>query len=470
MLKNEYDIVIVGESWPSYLMGLNLLDLGYSVLMVNDPSVEYGEEAYNHIGELEKELFKLWGEKLKVSCLLEVDSFLDQTGVKLHFAEKILELGSSPYANFREVNRKFPQSFGSLYNELKNSYTSADEFDRELSDFYKTAALKCFDDGDFSALTRRGVGKASNSKVQRLVEAFLEVHEKKRENDKSLEAWFIENDLLALIQSLNKHQIILNPLEHELIFCFSQLLSPRYRINEHSFLDKLNFEFQDRGGDYKQTSVESWEIYHGKIETVLLTSYEGIVRTKKLLYMGRLTAEHPFELKESGKHFSSFKVNIKLKDKKFQPRKDQKLVVTGRQGLGSDFPFWVADFKDSEHCEVKYLFPKKPTAKFSFYKNRALEEIRQSLESVFPDLDWENEVSCKLDNCPDTWAIDRHKSLFSSRKIAYQQTPFYDHSKPGNGKLISGIHYLGPSRERSLGAFSLLLDFAHAKSSFAGLN
>ena len=137
MLNSNYNDTIVGKNYLSLIYGtLRILkNKKNKVLIIDESDARMGNHWYKNIGEIEKLIFQKIGKKYKLSSVQKMDNYLKPINTIILLDEKMIELGSSPFANIRELARKLPECFPiEILEEL--NLLGPDKFDEICFDFF----------------------------------------------------------------------------------------------------------------------------------------------------------------------------------------------------------------------------------------------------------------------------------------------------------------------------------------------
>ena len=115
MLKKNIDLLLVGKSYPSILLGLEFLEQGKDVLLLDDDRLQLGELYTDRPLALEKEYLRSWGEQRNIKPLINIEKYLKSVPTTFISNGMRLRLGESPARNCQELFRKIP----SLLSRLK---------------------------------------------------------------------------------------------------------------------------------------------------------------------------------------------------------------------------------------------------------------------------------------------------------------------------------------------------------------
>ncbi|MEX1099770.1 MAG: hypothetical protein WEB87_05050, partial [Bacteriovoracaceae bacterium] len=237
-LSNSYEHVIVGKSYVSIVFAIiQKVRFSASNLIVDDDRFKLGDKWNNNIGELERKTLESLGERYQISCLSEINKYIDQTNTMIFLNDKMVELGVSPFSNIKELARKLPECFS---KEFINSLSQVDpeQFDQEVDRFYDAVLDE--------AMIRTNEDPKSLFRASGALESVFSRFLEHLKEDK-----LVTKQLHYILQAL--FQTILSNFvsETETRYLLSSILSPRYQVDTKRLEEELLFIYKNMGGDTK---------------------------------------------------------------------------------------------------------------------------------------------------------------------------------------------------------------------------
>lgn len=450
MLRKSYKNGIIGLNYISLVYGIISLKSAQSTVLIDDNDLAFANKWYLNIGHTERAVLLNLGEKHNIQCLKNLDNYLKDKNTVLYLNEKMVELSNSPYANIKEIARKFPECFSEVYQK-RLVEVNHEVFDSDYFNFLDTIAKKSFDLFSEKNLDE-SFNHSKNLELTEVFQSFLNFLGQDHLVTKQLH--YVLQVMFQTVFSSGKNEL-------ETKYLLTSLISPRYEVDFKTLEEDLVFEYRKHGGDMKNTSIKDWGITDNKLNYLLLDAIDGIVKVENTSYFGQSSESLPFQSKDKGTQFLS--INLKgYVDHEFVTLfKGKRIVFSQEKRMGSDFPYWEVSINESGLLEGVYSFADYQGTKPSFYYHHALEDLFNSLEMMLPGLvkaDWISRA--KLIKGKDIWFEFRPSEKdslhpHSSRGFAN----FYDMDK---GHRLSGIEHCGPNRSKSLGLYAYLLDIFSA--------
>lgn len=445
MLNSHYHNIIVGKNYISLIVAIVKARTS-SVLLIDEPRVILGRGWYQNVGATEKHLLELIGKKHEIESLSYLDSYLTPINTIIYLNDKIIELGSSPYDNIRELMRKVPDLFNTnlITDFLKLNHQ---EFDRECFELFRRLAEKVYLEGNtiqncVDAIKSEAYLKNIYSSVQ---EHFV----KGKHNPMGKQLQFV---LQVLFQTFFSN----SGGGAEAIYLFTSVLSPRFQIDEKKLSDDLIFHLRSLGGDTKATNIQNWETHHKELKYILLSSYEGLIGLDNLYFFGSLPPSVPFENSMQNTIFNSIEIRAKVDHPFLKHYTNKRILFSRLDHLGSDSPHWEVLIDHQGAILGTYSYAVYPGSKPSFYYQEVTRDFYSSLVKLLPGLSFEHfSDQIELNSGKDLWLESRggQSGTFYANRDR-DLTLFHKE----NGETIKHLEYWGPLKAKSLGLYSYLLD------------
>ncbi len=281
MIDKHYDDVIIGSGYLSSLLGLVWSKQGRKVLVLEDERIT----DYSFSNCLLSNLEVFWIRQ-SLGDLISLDTFLSPVRYELKLEHGRVLLGGDFKENLREFARKsylFDKNAWLLLGELFNRDDLIGEMSSEIND------IKNRDD------VRRFFKKSD------IFQKFFSQYKDLR-NDKTFDE--ISRAIYPLLGI--KIQNFLN--EKSLQYFLYRLLSPAYLLDAKSFHEAMKGVLHQERIGHKESRIKEIEIYKGKIENIVLDSFEGVITPKKLWINGGISADFPLQFKNKREWFTMFSV------------------------------------------------------------------------------------------------------------------------------------------------------------------
>jgi hypothetical protein len=443
VLNNRYDTVVVGKNYISLIFSIITARKKKSVLVIDEPDVTLGNKWYLNIGTLEKSLLESFGEHYHISVLEQLDQYLSPINTIICLNEKLIELGSSPFSNIRELARKIPELFTVQFIEALSELDS-ESFDRECIGHFSRLANKVMDKGNIT----ENMMKISDSDLHQVYQNFQDIINN-TDDLMTEQLHFVLQVLYQTIFSNSKNNL-------ETSYLLSAILSPRFTVNESKLSDDLVFLFKKMGGDIKSTRIQDWEIYRDKLSYILLESFEGVIHLNDLYFFGRLPNKVPFENKREETLFHGIDLKVPINHGFMDYYKNKRILFSRSEHLGTSSPHWEVHIDDAGILHATYSYADFQGTKPSFHYKKAAQDVYESVAELLPGLsldDWMHQV--QYEKSRDLWmeflSSKKNVGHFSRLKDSVLQ-----HKE--NDNKIDQLYYWGPLKARSLGMFSYLVD------------
>lgn len=443
MLKDYYQTVVVGKSYISLIFAI-IKSKKNDVLLIDEPDVSLGNKWYLNLGILEKLFLINVGNVYSIKSLQDFDEYVSPINTFICLNEKFIELGQSPFSNIRELSRKLPELFT---NDFFETFNQIDEqlFNLEFFEYFQELAKQ-------SLLTQNIDLDLFNIHESNHLKSIFEnfhyiINETQDLMTKQLH--FVLQVLYQTVFSNAKNTL-------ETTYLLSALLSPRFNVNEKKLNDDLSFELRKFGGDIKFTKIQNWEIYKNQLKYILLDSFEGIIRLDDLYLFGTLANKFPFKRNSKQTLFQAIDLQVPIYHGFLANYKNKRIIFSKAQRLGTNSPHWEVFIDENSILHGTYSYADFEGTRPSFHFKRAANDIFNSLEELFPGLDYQDWIR-QVQYAPskDLWVeyLSNKKSVGNFAKKSDELLTHKD-----SGRKIKRLHYWGPVKARSMGIYSYLVD------------
>lgn len=439
MLKNRYQEIIIGVGLLSLIRGIISLKRNNSVLLIDDKRFLVDSYPGLYLSELEiRSLIRL-GVKYDIPELLDLRQFLARARVDLVTEHKRLHLGRSPLSNIKEFLRKYPELLDE--SDLDQVYAvDEEEFNTSFLQELSRYELQCFE----SSMHPKGQSfELQGPKwLKTIFNRFGEYLNQEYQESKSLKF----SGLLHLLGLSAEDRLKIGLTPSELPFYFFRSLSPIYRLNDFFLSTQLKRRLSLLGGDYKESSVQFWQIHENKFENLLLASFEGVISGDRVLFFSHLPEDVPFRLDSP---FGFFRKNKVTPGKRslapFPPTRLS--YMTDSDLLGSERPYRVLA-QGEEFSFYHWPYPELPGSKPSFYEK----ELKASFEKDESNLPFKHGpvVASSVEG-----ATMDLRGVIPSRKRNQAVLTRFPLKILEKNELIQGFEYWGPFRYQNLGFLAL---------------
>src|SRR5690606_11397234 len=263
MLKNRYQEIIIGVGLLSLIRGIISLHRKNTVLLIDDKRFQVDSYPGLYLSELEIQSLIRLGHKYEIPELVDLRQFLVEAQIDLVTEKKRLHLGRSPLDNIKELLRKFPELLDET--DLDQVYAVDDEeFNRNFFKELSRYELQCFE------TSMRPKGQSFELQgpkwLKTIYHRFGDFLNLEYQHSKTLKF----AGLLHLLGLSSEDRLKIGLSASELPFYFFRSLSPIQRLNDFFLSTQLKRRLSLLGGDYKESSVQFWQIHENKFENLLL--------------------------------------------------------------------------------------------------------------------------------------------------------------------------------------------------------
>lgn len=440
MLKNRYQEILVGLNLMSLVRGIVSLKRNRSTLLIDD--VRFFAESYhsNFLSELEINALVRIGNKYDVPELVGLRQFLLPATVNFVSDNFRLNLGARPLDNLKELLRKFPDLISPSDLDLlyQESHESFNKFFFEELNRYETLTFEYSQRPKALRFEVQGPAwfKAIYLKLGQMFN---------REYSVSKDLKF--SALLHFLGLSSEEKLKTNLSPEEIPFYFFRLLSTIYRLQDFFLITQLKRRLSILGGDYKESSVQYWQIHHQKFENLLLASFEGVISGDRVLFFYHLPEEVPFKVRSPYPIFRKTELSpARRSSSPFPPT--VMTYMTESQLLGSDRPYRVLA-SENEMAFYQQPYPELPGSKSEFYENSLLESYNKDVRM----LPFEKVQSNPRGIATVTLDMRQVRENRKSEAPILTRLPI---SICEGEEEIQGFEYWGPFRFKSLGLLGIL--------------
>lgn len=451
MLSKNVDQVVIGKSIFSVLLGLQLLQKGSKVLLLDDDRVSYGELYERLLSHTVIHSLKTWGEELGLDPLVNIENSLKSSQQVLHVqtssGQRRVLLGSSPWSNMLELTRKLGHPGGSSLLPNKES------FDEEVSgalarlgrDIYRFQALSQL---DAKNLTSHFSASFMNW-AEPIVTPFF--GRKKLDLTRPWDAFFY------LARAIYHQKLSLDFSSAEVWHLLLEAIAPRYELELDGLVEELIGIYQLRGGQYKRARVREWMFYKSSPWSLELSSYEGIIHPRKLVVMGSSSHEIGLELEPQYPIYNSVRLTF---DGSYSASGGTRHFMFATNEVGTDFGPWTISCHEGDKIFVDCAIKRRPGMKIDFYTDKLMARAHDLLRTTFPLSDFGPDAQTAPNIGREVW-LDEHfnkRSRFRGDILVAKPIKLRQVRSPGDTELVKNVSYFGPSKRDHLGLLSSLLE------------
>lgn len=439
MLKNRYQEILVGMGLMSLVRGLISLKRNRSTLLIDDPRFLGDSYHLHYLSEMEIQALLRLGANYEIPELLDLKQFLLPASMELVTNNLRLRLGHSPFENLREVLRKFPELIddADLDQLFKDSPEAFNIYFMEELRRYETAAYE-------SSKRPRGLrfDLQGPKWMKTIYSRFAELVNREYAVSKDLKY----SSLIHLLGLSSEEKLKTYLPPEEIPFYFFRMLSPIYRLQDFFLTTQLKRRLLLLSGDYKESSVQFWQLHERKFENLLLASFEGVISGDRVLFFAHLPEDVPFNVKSE---FPIFRKNQMVPSKRnTTPIPPTELsFIADNDLLGSEAPYRVLA-RGAGLAFYHWPYPELPGSKPEFYET----DVRNSFHKDSEALPFEEVMAESKGIQSVTMDMRELRDYRKSEAPVLTRLPL---EVAAQDKSIRGFEYWGPFRYRSLGLLAL---------------
>jgi len=443
VLQKNYSTSIIGQSYLSFIYGIELLEKGHSVLLLDDDRLSFGN-LYNYgLTAMDLSFFSSWAKDRGLQQYQE-SRFFRQRPYVLHWSGTRILLGASPWENLRELYRKIPDIFN-FQETFSEPIEAKEEINADFSRLCHRLGVNGF---RFKGLEDFNFDYVMSQCPGSIKALFLNFKKGLKSDDRSA-------SFLYFARALFHKRLARKHSELEIFHFFLCLLSPHFLLVGDELEEVLGLEFTRRGGHLKKTRVREWKFYKSLPWSMELASFEGIIHPKKIAFLGARTEGLPLKVRHSGRKFSGISFSVSCSDQRLIEHIGSWHFWAAVKKMGTDFPLWRLQIGDGV-IEGLYLYREKKGSKLSFYQSHMQELLFDELEQWLPGVR-ERLGSAKFEPSNEVY-LDQSLMQSASPMARLDKVSLFDYSRPVSLTKLKNVDYYGPLKGSPLGLFGQLLE------------
>lgn len=462
MLNKDIDFALVGHNFITFLLSIGLLNRGKKVLVLDDDRFNYGDFFTNSLTVLDVEFLRSWGELGDLAPLKNIDQYLRAQSVYFYVGKKQVVLGDSPLRNYRELCRKFPNLF-------MNDKSGSLAFENEIIAFNSGYSDFC------SKVTRAIFLEKNASKITKIFETsippellnhfqFFFSHFSNKDSMSEVERGEF-NALVFMTRGFFQNRLSSTGSRSEIMHLFFSLISPYFKLDHERLINDLLMVHQQSGGEFSKLNLADLKFQSGLVKSFELESFEGIIKPKKMAFVGGYPVGLPIRLKTSSASYNCLNVSLTFSHSLPQLLKNKKVLFSSPMKIGTDRPFWEVYFEESS-AVFNIIMAKREGTKIEFIRERVLSLLKDDLAFLYPEYKFdiaEIEMKFTLDVFIEDKDYKAYKRVDSS--FGMKLVEVLEDSAPLIFSRLKNVHYFGPYNEDALGTFSSLVEIKRWRDS-----
>lgn len=464
MLNKDIDYALVGNNFITFLLSIGLINRGKKVLVLDDDRFNYGQLSTCSLTLLDVEFLRNWGESSGILPLKNIDQYITLQPVNYYVGKKQIVLGDTPFRNYRELCRKFPH----LFMNLKSGDLLASKADE--SELYNQNYL------DFAIkMTHNLFLEKKSSKVNKIFESlippelmgqfnyFFSHFAKKDLMSEQVRSEF--NTLIFMTRGFFQNRLSTSGGRSEIIHLFFSLISPYFKLDHKSLIQDLQFVHQAAGGEFKKLNLADLNFQKGLVKSFELESFDGLIRPRKMIFIGGLPEDLPIRLKTTSATYHCLNVIIKFKNPLPKSLINKKILFSSAMKIGTDKPFWEASFLENTSI-FNIVVAKREGTKTDFIQERVIKLLNNDLLFLYPEYNLVIE-SAKMSFTLDFFIEDKDYEAYQKVHSGFRMKliSLLEQSSPLLFSRLKNVLYFGHYNESSYGTFSSLVELLRWRKS-----
>jgi hypothetical protein len=447
MLKNRYEAIFWGRTPWGLLHALLWRLKNRDVLVIDDQKLSTASGGHRWLTQLEVHCLQDLGAKFNVAPLASIDNFLRPATLKIQTPQFQWVTGSTVRENLREFLRKFSIFQTPTLMMALESETLEDDFlkiQKAYIDWFRSPSVRHRAASHFNF-----TGAPWLAEFQRLFSQEL-MRPYQTPQDGALA------QLVAAHSTVTCQVVKYAFNSEEATYLALRLLSPQWELDERWFERELSRELINLGAHIKRTRVQSWQLWHGKVEAALLDSYEGVVAHDRLLMYGLSATDSNLQCVFSSKVYRGLESFWQLDPtQSIEETRAELVCLTASRLMGTDIPMMLLE-ELPKGVRLQVLVEERPGAKPEFYVNEAL-EIAKPL--VTEALDWPEDRWKKSQRGAswDFWVEEAFEKSQGNALLLHKKRQI-DIIDRVDKQSLKGIQYWGPLMTERFGLLGYLTE------------
>ncbi|MFA6238435.1 MAG: hypothetical protein WC635_13965 [Bacteriovorax sp.] len=462
MLNKDIDFALVGHNFITFLLSIGLLNRGKKVLILDDDRFNYGDFFTNSLTLLDVEFLRSWGDLGGLLPLVNIDDYLSAESVYFYVGKKQVVLGDTPIRNYRELCRKFPNLFIDGKSGSLSDSNEVTAFNSSYNDFCSKVTRSIFNEKNASKISRTFEASIPADLIFHFQHFFSHFSMKDDMNEIDRGEF---NALIFMTRGFFQNRLSSTGSRAEIMHLFFSLISPYFKLDHERLIQDLLVVHQAAGGEFKKLNLADLKFQSGLVKSFELESFEGIIKPKKMAFIGGYPVGLPIRLKTSSASYNCLNVTLKFKHQLPKLLKNKKVLFSSPMKIGTDRPFWEVYFKDNI-AVFNIIMAKREGGKVDFIKERVLNFLKDDLLFLYPEYSFEiigNDMKFTLDVFIEDKDYKAYKRIDST--LGMKLVEVLEDTAPLIFSRLKNVLYFGPYNEDALGTFSSLIEIKRWRES-----
>jgi hypothetical protein len=219
------------------------------------------------------------------------------------------------------------------------------------------------------------------------------------------------------------------------------------------------------GGEFKKLNLADLKFQSGLVKSFELESFEGIIKPKKMAFIGGYPVGLPIRLKTSTSSYNCLNVSLRFKNSLPNLLQDKKVIFSSPMKIGTDRPFWEVYFSEKK-AVFNIIMAKREGTKIDFIKERVITLLQDDLSYLYPEYEFEIE-NVEMKFTLDVFIEDKDYMAYKriEASLGMKLVEVLEDTAPLIFSRLKNVLYFGPYNEDALGTFSSLIEIKRWRES-----
>lgn len=455
MLSKDIDYALVGHNFITFLLSLGLINRGKKVLVLDDDRFNYGDLFTNSLTLLDVEFLKSWGEIGGLDPLKNIDQYLLAQPIYFHDGKKQIALGDTPIRNYRELCRKFPNLFMDDKSGMLSLESDIASFNESYNNFCSKVTNAIFHEKNAAKVTPLFESSIPEDLLYHYQSFFS--HFATKDSMTNVERGEF-NTLIFMTRGFFQNRLSITGSRPEIMHLFFSLISPYFKLDHERLIQDLLSIHRGAGGEFRKLNLSDLKFQRGLVKSFELESFEGIIRPKKMAFIGGYPVGLPIRLKTSSASYNCLNVSLKFKNLVPKLLQNKKVIFSSPMKIGTDRPLWEVNFLEDK-AVFNIIMAKREGGKVDFIKERIIVLLKDDLAYLYPEYKFEfTEADMKY--TLDVFIEDKNYMAFLKTESILRRkfVEVLEDTTPLIFSRLKNVLYFGPYNDDALGTFSSLIE------------
>ncbi|MFG1492606.1 hypothetical protein [Halobacteriovorax sp. ZH4_bin.1] len=434
-MNKKINTLVIGNNIASFLTATQILKSGFGAIYLKDKRIKASDPYFKFFGPLDLAFIKAWAEDLELETnIFDEDSFVHSPFYLKYNGKQTLCAGLSPYLNFSQICRHFPELYNEFINRLRIEDVDQEKFDQDFTSSIKRLGESLCRYKTFHQVTVSTL----RSDLPNYIYDVYALFKKHLRDNKELEKF---TSCFRCVYTKTLEQTF---SDLESIYFFILMLSPRYRFQwQEDKEEQATKTIESLGGSSFEDIAEEFSFASKRPWAVQLSSFTGVVAPQKIAIfssnLDKLNISHNIT-----DLYRCVKLDYKLSDNLISAD----YYHFSENSFGGDIALIRKEILKDETCQIKIFKQFDDCLKYDFCEG----ELHEFLLSN--DIIDENDTLIKGRLTNETCMLRNHSVINSSARINLK----FRMADSGKYDSVKGVYYQGPLKKNNLGITQTLLE------------